>query len=75
LHKGSVPSQGLGDRRIADVAARSYGFYQPVAVNASDRHTQVGYLLIAVTGSGIWGLAASLALGNGPKSRAAKRSA
>jgi hypothetical protein len=36
-------------------------------MNVSYRHTQVGYLMIAVLAAGIVGLSAALAFGSGPK--------
>lgn len=36
-------------------------------MNVSYRHTQVGYLMIAVLSAGVLGLAAALAVGGGPK--------
>jgi hypothetical protein len=36
-------------------------------MNVSYRHTQVGYLMIAVLAAGVAGLSASLAFGSGPK--------
>lgn len=36
-------------------------------MNVSYRHTQVGYLMIAVLAAGVLGLSASLAFGGGPK--------
>lgn len=36
-------------------------------MNVSFRHTQVGYLMIAVLAAGVAGLSASLAFGSGPK--------